>query len=107
MITSRVYLNHSNTIDIVLTANGAPVDLTGVTQITLVVGDTTISSTNQSTDVIRWSQSGWVTGKVVLTLGGQSIEEGTYPRCYLTVYDATWTSGLVWDVLQLEFVDID
>lgn len=107
MITSRVYLDHSNTIDIVLVANGLPVDLSGVTQITLRIGDITVTSTNQASDLIRWAQVGWVTGKVTLKLGSLDLDEGIYPRCYLSVYDATWIEGLVWEVLSLEFMNVD
>jgi hypothetical protein len=101
MLTESVYLGHDNTIDLILRADDIAIPTSSITKITLLIGDTLLSSTNQVTDHIRWNQSGYVVGEVRLQLGHEDLVAGKYPRCYLTVYDIVNTEGIVWGALNL------
>ena len=100
MITEHVYLGHDNTIDLLLTADGAAVDLSAVTRMTLELDAETIidSDPEESPDAFDWDTG--TTGKLVLALGGETIEAGTY-RTTLTVYDPTNADGIVWGQFNL------
>jgi hypothetical protein len=100
-ILEYVYLGRDNSIDILLKADGVAVDLSSVTQIDLIVGDVTISSTNQGVDLIRWAQVGYDTGEVRLALGDSSITASGKQRAYLIVYDPTNTAGINWGAIDL------
>lgn len=95
MTTEIVYLGHDNSIDLILKADGTAVDLSSVTQMTVTLGGTTITSAGGDTDPIRWAKSGYDTGEVRLYLGGQTIPAGSY-RAVLVVYDSVNLNGIVW-----------
>lgn len=97
MITETVWLDHDNTIDLVLTADGSAVDLSSVTKMELEIGDDTIIDSATSADAFDWSEGD---GKLILALGGETITAGTYTAT-LIVYDATNTDGIVWDQFTL------
>jgi hypothetical protein len=99
-----VYLGHDNSIDIILKADGTAVDLSGVTQMTLTVGDVLVSSTNQAADPILWNQAGYATGEVHLILGAEAIEATDKTRCPLVVYDAAHTEGIMWGYVPLRII---
>ena len=100
MITEHVYLGHDNTIDLLLTADGAAVDLSAVTRMTLELDATVIDSDpEESPDAFDWDTG--TTGKLVLALGGETITAGTYEKATLTVYDPTNTDGIVWGQFNL------
>ena len=96
MITEHVYLGHDNTIDLLLKADGAAVDLSAVTRMTLEVDSTVIDSA-VSTTAFDWDTD---STKLVLALGGESITAGTY-KATLTVYDPDNADGLVWGQFNL------
>jgi len=93
MITEHVYLGHDNTIDLLLTADGAAVDLSSVTRMTLELDAGTTIDFDESPAAFDWDTG--TTGKLVLALGGETIPAGTY-RTTLTVYDPDNAAGIVW-----------
>ena len=99
MITEHVYLGHDNTIDLLLTADGAAVDLGAVTRMTLELDATTTLDSDTSPDAFDWDTG--TTGKLILALGGEAIDAGTYERCTLTVYAPDNAGGIVWSQLNL------
>ena len=101
MVTETIYLGHDNTINLILRSDGTAIATASITKITLVIGDIVISSTNAATDHIRWNQSGYATGGVVIQLGHEDLTAGRYNRCYLTVYDPNNVEGIVWGALNL------
>jgi len=98
-----VYLGHDNRIDLILRADGSAVSLSSVTNMTLTFGDTLVESDNGDSDPITWSKTGYRTGEVRLTLGEETITPGVY-KAPLIVYDATYTTGLVWGMISIEVV---
>ena len=93
-----VWLGHDNTIDLVLKADGVALtndEMDAITKITASFGSVLLSSTNQANDPIRWRQTGYDTGEIRISAGGESIASNTYD-VYLVVYDATNTDGVVW-----------
>lgn len=103
MKTEIAYLGHDNSIDLVLKADGAAVDLTSVTRMTLSLGSVLIDSDNGSTDPIRWTKSDYVTGEVRLFLGGISAPPNTYDA-WLVVYDPSNVDGIVWGSIKIMIV---
>ncbi len=90
------YNSRNNSIDLLLKSDGTAQDLSAVTRMILkdVGGDWTVDYTIAPGDVaFDWAPG--VTGKIVISLGAQSITAGKY-RCRLIVYDPTNTSGIVW-----------
>ena len=92
----RVYLGRDNSIDVVLTANGAPVDLSSVTRMLIEFGSKAVDSQTAS-GVFDWSSGG---GVVIIRLGGQEIAAGEY-SARLVVYDPTNTHGIVWGDIMI------
>jgi succinylglutamate desuccinylase len=108
MITETVYLDHDNTIDLLLKSDSsgslAAEDLSAVTRMVLEIGTdsdpdavATVDS-DVDADVFDWTTG--TTGKVIIGLGDQSLTAGTY-FARLIVYDAEYTDGLVWGVFRL------
>ena len=99
MITEHVYLGHDNTIDLLLKADGAAVDLSAVTRMTLELDATTTIDSATSPEAFDWDTG--TTGKLVLALGGETISAGIYEKCKLTVYDPDNAGGIMWDQLNI------
>jgi hypothetical protein len=104
MAIEQVYNGHDGTIDLILKEDGVAVSLASVTKITLSVGATLVSSTNQASDPIRWNQGGYDTGEIRMTLGDQGLSQGDAIG-WLTVYTAGWTDGIVWGTVDLRILD--
>lgn len=98
-----VYLGHDNTIDLLLKADGAAVNLDGANRMTLSFDSLLIDSDNGDLDPIRWAKAGYATGEVRIILGDQAIPAGSY-RAPLVVYDPSNSDGIVWGriVIQIE-----
>jgi len=92
-----VYNGHDNTIDLLLKADGEPVDLSSVTRMTLKAGDVMVDS-DTSPEAFDWDTG--TTGKVILSLGDQGLAEGA-SRARLTVYDPYNPDGVVWGEFRL------
>jgi hypothetical protein len=100
MDTEIVYLGHDNTIDLLLKASSSAASLTSVTKITATFDDTLITNSSASTGTITWAGASYSTGEVRMTLGAQTIDPGRYD-VPIIVYDATWTTGIVWDIVPI------
>lgn len=97
MTTENVYDGHDNTIDLLLKADDVAQDLSAVIRMALEVGDDIVDS-DVSGDAFDWNTG--TTGKVILSLGGESLSVGAY-RATLTVYDPDNTNGIVWGTFKL------
>lgn len=106
MATEYVYIGHDNTINLSLRENNVPVDLSYVTQMILLIGDTEISSTNQAaTDLILWCQTAYATGEVRMQIGlDDTICVGKYTAT-LIVYDDNNTNGIVWGTIEIQVLE--
>jgi len=101
-VLEYVYNSRNNTIDLLLKADGAAVDLSSVTRMVVedVAGDWSV---DESTTPAAFARSLTVTGKVVISLGAQSLTAGKY-ACRLIVYDPANTSGIVWGDPDDQFI---
>jgi hypothetical protein len=107
MTPEHVYLDHDNTIDLILKADGVAVSLASVTKISLAVGSVLIESTNQAADPIQWAKSGYATGEVRIAIGGVSgLVAGVRYDAPLIVYDSTNDDGIVWELIPLLVHDV-
>lgn len=96
-----VYLGHDNTIDLILKADGTAQDTSAFTKITATFGDTLISSTDHAAGLILWNNSGYATGEIRIDIGTESVAAKIY-HVPIIVYDATYTTGLVWGYVDIE-----
>jgi len=62
----KVYLGHSNTINLILKQNNTAVDLSGVNKMTLTFNGELLEATASSTLSITWNEAGYVTGETRL-----------------------------------------
>ena len=100
MADQNVWLLYDNEFILLLKEDDVAYNLSSVTQIDLIFGEKIVSSTNQGTDPIRWSD-GYDTGEIGCTLGGETIPAGSY-TVYVAVYNATFAEGLIWGSLTCE-----
>jgi hypothetical protein len=104
MIREKVYNDRDNVVSVGLVADGIQQDITGTTRMTLRVGKDLLDSAKIS-NIFDWTTNG-ATGRLdMANLGHQSLKEGEY-TAQLTLYDASYTSGLVWDHMILEVIDV-
>lgn len=103
-MTNIAYIGRDNDIRIRLCENGIPISTTTITGIDAIIGETTVASTNETNDPIRWSRTGYSTGEVRLFLGEQDIDVGSYIAT-LVVYDSDHKNGLVWDSIMVQFIE--
>ena len=95
------YLDRDNTIDLLLTADGDPVDLSPVSDVILEIDETTIDSDTYP-NVFTWTGLG-VTGKLVIDLNeaeSASLSAGTY-QSRLIIVDPSNSDGIVWGEFTL------
>ncbi len=92
-MAETIYLNRDNEIILELRSNESLVDLSGVTRMKFVVGTTTLDSSGSS--YFDWTDTGYGTGTVVITVGSATLTEGYYDG-YLVVYDNTHANGIIW-----------
>ncbi len=89
-----VYTGRDNTVDLLLKADGVAVDLSTVTRMLVADVDGAFSvDSSTSPGAFDWNPGS--TGKLVITLGDESIPVGKY-KCQLIVYDPTNPDGVVW-----------
>jgi len=101
MDTEVVYLGHGNTIDLLLKASSSAASLSAVTNITATFDSTLIDgSSSANSGAITWAGSTYVTGEVRLDLGAETIEPGRYD-VPIIVYDGTYPTGIVWDIIPV------
>ena len=88
-----IYLGHDNTFSRVLKEDGSPVDLSGVSRMTITIGNYTIdSNADGNDDAFDWDQGN---GVVEFALGGQELLAGDY-QARIVVYDNVNVNGIVW-----------
>lgn len=100
MITIKIYKDRDNIASIELNSNGVPQDIANLTRAMITLGDLTIDSSLHA-GVFDW---------VTLGASGQlDIAAGHVPRLQvgefistLTVFDATYPKGLVWDKMAVQ-----
>ena len=103
-VLEYTYNDRNNTIDLSLKADGTVVDLSSVTRMIIedIAGgwsvDYDVAPGNVAFD---WSTG--ITGKVILSLGAQSLTAGTY-SVRLIVYDPSNTDGIVWGDQDDQFI---
>lgn len=100
-----LYLDHGNTIDLVLKSDDEAVDLSTVTGIRVMFDQTSIYSNNGSQGPIKWqigsADANWQTGEIRIDCSSHDINPARY-KVPIIVYDPTNTDGVVWDYLQIE-----
>jgi hypothetical protein len=94
----KVYLGHDNSVDLLLKAGGSAVDLSSVTRMVLELSDGTSFDSDTDAGVFDWDTG--TTGKLIISLGGETIDAGTY-HATLIVYDPTNPNGIVWGRFNL------
>ena len=95
-----VYIGYDNTVDLLLKADGEAQDLSSVTRMRLVDAGG-VFDIDSDTDLSAFDWDTGTTGKVILSLGAQTIAASRY-ACKLIVYDPTNDDGIVWGRLVLE-----
>jgi len=95
------YIDRDNVIDLLLKADDVAQDLSSVTKIDLVVGDTTISDSTADSFPIKWSTG--TTGKIQMQLGDQGLAAGIQ-TAKIIIYDATYLNGMVWGTFTLNVI---
>lgn len=94
-VVEYTYDGHSNTIDLLLKADGTAVDLTSVTRARLTDDENSVDiDSDEASGVFDWTHA--TTGKITIALGGQSLTVGETYTVRLIIYDPTNTDGLVW-----------
>lgn len=92
----RVYAGKSNSIDMELTLNGADIDYSTITRITMELDDDdgTVIDSQVDVTVFDWLSNDYLS--IRLGLRTPALEDGTY-KGFITVYDAANPSGIQWD----------
>jgi hypothetical protein len=101
MIIEKVYNGRNNTIDLLLKADGAAVDLAAVTRMQLVVGSVTLDSSTHPA-YFDWTHTPAVTGKVILALSGAGLAVADRQIATLIVYAPDAPSGINWGQFYID-----
>ncbi len=101
MAIEMVWDGHDNSIDLILKQNNSAVDISGTTRITASFGKRRIESNTPTTNLIRWSGSGYVTGEVRLYLGATSVIPGLYDVPIITYQEGGSSNGIVWGTVKI------
>lgn len=100
MISITIWKNRDNKASIELDADGVAQDISALTRATLTVGALTLDSAKHS-NVFDWTTAG-SSGQLDITAGHvNGLQTGQF-KGVLTIYDGTYTRGLVWDSLMVE-----
>lgn len=95
MISVTIYKGKGNEISLGLMADGAYSDISAANRMTLQVGDLLVDSVSHAS-AFDWATNG-ANGQVDIDIAGiNGLDKGQF-RCQLTIYDATYPNGLVWD----------
>jgi len=98
-IPLEFYAGRDNPRTLVIANDRAAIaDLSGVTRVTVQVGEALIDSDLVDSRVIDWTGTVTYQGQSVdalrLALGGQPLDPGLYEDCELVIYDADHPGGL-------------
>ena len=99
-VTEVFYLTRDNSAELVLKSEGSITDLTNVTKIEIL--ETGCTWSVNSEDTPDAFEIGTTDGRLVLKLGQQPINPGSY-KCQVIVYDPTNIEGIVWGEVKLIF----
>ena len=103
MIAVTIYKGRDNIISLGLKADGQNANVSASTRMTLKIGDDIpdmVVDSNVHPSAFDWTTNG-VNGQVDIDIAElNGIDKGTF-RCLLTIYDATYPNGLVWDELSV------
>lgn len=100
--TETVYLTHDNGSDLLLVADGVPLDdLSGITRVVIDLGDDQIDSADLQGAEIWWTDTTTYRGATVpvlrFKLGNRTgLVAGDYYGCRLITYDPSNPNGIVW-----------
>ena len=104
MISETIYKNRDNVLSLELRSNGIAQNISSSTKITIEFGGITFSSATATTGTIDYTTYG-SSGRLDLKLGNESglktMKVGQH-KARLTVYDATYTNGRVWEDFIIE-----
>ena len=103
--TEIVYIgDYDNTNDFILQSDGVAIDMSNITRIDANINGQVISSTNLSTDLIRWDQSGFQTGEIRCKFGTVvPTIEGLY-GVTLIIFDVLNPKGVIFPVIPITAV---
>jgi len=100
MIVESVYKGNDNSIDLLLTEDGAAFRLQYMTRVVLTVGSVVIDSQTNPT-FFNWTHDPEVVGKLSLFLGESSLPLGEYQIATLRIYGPGYPDGKFWDKFKL------
>lgn len=94
------WTGRDNSADLVLLSDDAAVDTTPISRVVLRISATSSLDSSTAPTLFQWPVTLTYLGASVkglrLKLGGSGLTAGDYEGVWLIVYDATYTSGLVW-----------
>ena len=103
MISVTIYKGRDNIISLGLKASGVLQDVSASSRMALQVGDRIpdmIVDSNTQPNAFDWTTNG-ANGQVDIDIAElNGIDRGSF-RSRLTVYDATYANGVVWDELMV------
>lgn len=100
----KVYLGRGDTFRRLLTSDGAAVDITGLTRVTLDLGDDIVIDSATSPDAFDWTTDG-ANGILICALGGESIAVGKY-FAVLTTYEPSYPDGISgWGAFRVQVIE--
>jgi len=103
-----LYLDHGNTIDLVLKADGEAQNLSAVTGIRVMFDQTSVYSNAASEGAIKWqstSDVAWELGEIRIDCSSHDIAARRYD-VPIIVYDPSNPDGVVWDNVRIEVEEI-
>ena len=98
--------NYDNTNDFRLESDNVPLVLDSVTQIDANVAGLDVTSTNQSSDLIRWNVVGFEVGKIQCKFGAIPNLTGGMKNCWFIVFDPTNLNGVVFGPIDLVAIEL-
>ena len=99
MITIKIYKDRDNIASVELRTQGVGTDIRNLTRASFTLGDLTIDSSIHA-GVFDWATYG-LSGQLDIAAGHvDKLTKGEFVSV-LTVYDATYPNGLVWDEMAV------
>lgn len=103
-----LYLDHGNTIDLILKSGGVAQNLSAVTGIRVMFDTTTVYSDAASEGPIKWqstSDADWDLGEIRIDCSSHDIEARRYDAPVI-VFDPSNPDGIVWDNIRIEVEEV-
>jgi len=107
MATELVYIgDYHNHNDFQLFNGSSAIDMSAVTQIDANINGVDVTSTNQSSDLIRWDQAGYKAGEIRCTFGAAvNLVPGNH-NLYFIIYDPTNPNGIIFEGMTLLVIQL-